>query len=102
MELDAVTIGTVTGIVAAGAKWVFARVDKQFADAEAKADRARAEIKAELDDCDRKHQKCEEDRVEIIREVAGLRAEVKAITRSQGTNTADIKTLKDHQAEGPR
>ena len=109
MELDGATIGAVgTSFMAtAGAawgavKWVCARVDKQFAEAEAKAERVRQEIKAELDECDAKHEKCESDRLKIWEEVIGLRAEVKLVVRSQGTNAADIKTLKDHQAEGPR
>lgn len=107
MELDGLTIGTVTGIVAAGAKWVFARVDKQFEEAEKKAERAREEIKAESDrvkaefrkelsDCDAKHEKCESDRLKILEEVIGLRAEVKAVVRSQGIETERRAT------EGPR
>jgi hypothetical protein len=94
-------VGT-AGAAWGGVKWVCARVDKQFAEAEAKSEKVRQEIKAELDECDAKHEKCESDRLKIWEEVIGLRAEVKLVVRSQGTNAADIKTLKDHQAEGPR
>lgn len=108
MELDGSTLGlagtTLLGTLGSawGAiKFVLARVDKQFAEAEAKAEKAREEIKAELKECDAKHEKCESDRLKILEEVINLRAEVKSVVRSQGTNSADIKTLKDH-AEGPR
>lgn len=116
MELDATTITAIggastviLGAVGGGIGWVCNRVDKQFAAAKAEASEARAAIKAELDECDRKHQKCEDDRQLIREEVVGLRVKVEAVARSQGidtkqrdANTADIKTLKDHQADGPR
>jgi len=107
MELDAATLGTVTAIVAGGLKWAFARTDKQFAEFEAKAELARREIKADLEECDKKHQRCEDDRIEILKEVGGLRAKVEAVAKSQGmeikqqaTNTADIQALKEHRADG--
>ena len=109
MEVDAATLTAVgTSLVGtAGAawgavKWVCNRVDKQFADAEAKAEAAREEIKAELEECDAKHEKCESDRLKIWEEVVNLRSEVKSVVKSQGANTADIKTLKDHQCDGPK
>ena len=109
MEVDAATLGAVgTSFMAtAGAawgavKWVCARVDKQFAEAEEKAERARQEIKLELEECDAKHEKCESDRLKIWEEVVNLRSEVKSVVKSQGANTADIKTLKDHQGDGPK
>lgn len=103
MEVDAAILGTAgTSLtVAAGAawgavKWVCNRVDKQFAEAEAKAEKAREEIKDELKECDTKHEKCEADRLKILEEVIGLRAEVKAVVRSQGIET------ERRAAEGPR
>jgi hypothetical protein len=104
MELDGSTIA-LAGTTLAGAlgsawgavKFVLARVDKQFAEAEAKAEKERSEIKQELRECDIKHEKCESDRLKILEEVIGLRVKVESVVRSQGTNTADIKTLKDGQ-----
>jgi len=115
MELDAATLGVAgtTIVGAAGSvwgaiKWMCARVDKQFAEAELKSEKARAEIKQELRECDIKHEKCETDRLKILEEVIGLRQEVKAVAKSQGlenkqqaTNTADIQALKD-RTDGPR
>jgi len=109
MELDATTITAIggastviLGAVGGGIGWVCKRVDKQFADAKAEAEEARNEIKAELDECDKKHEKCETDRLKILEEVIGLRQEVKAVAKSQGVelkqqamNTADIQALKD-------
>lgn len=114
MELDATTITAIggsstviLGALGGGIAWVCRRVDKQFEDAKAEAAAAREEIKAELDDCDKKHQKCEEDRQAIREEVVGLRVKVEAVARSQGidtkqqaTNTADIQALKDHRTDG--
>jgi hypothetical protein len=116
MELDATTItaisvasGGILTVVGGGIGWVCNRVDKQFAAAKAEAEEARNEIKKDLDECDKKHQKCEEDRQMIREEVIGLRVKVDAVARSQGfetrqqaKNTADIESLKDHRADGTR
>jgi len=106
MDLDATTLGTVGVALVGGIKWVFMRVDRQFAEADAKAEKARAEIKQELRECDIKHEKCETDRLKILEEVIGLRSEVKAVVKSQGVenqrqqaNTADIQSLKDHAGD---
>jgi hypothetical protein len=113
MDLDAATVtaigasvGGVLVTVGGGIGWVCNRVDKQFAVAKAEASEAREEIKAELADCDRKHQKCEEDRLMFREEVIGLRMRVETIARSQGVetkqqqaNTADIQSLKDHAGD---
>lgn len=96
MELDLTTMSGVALAISGAIKWVCMRVDKQFADAKAEQVAERAEFKQQLSECDVKHEKCEADRLKILEEVIGLRAEVKAVVRSQGIETERRAT------EGPR
>lgn len=90
MEIDGNMIAAIgTTLMTAGAsafgavKWVCARVDKQFAEVEAKSAKEREKFEAELKKCDDKHEKCEADRLKFLEEVLSLRHEVKAIAKIQ-------------------